>query len=73
VWLEVGETKLNRPHQEPLLRECALIRRAPADRLTEQLGTAVPEADRAVVPEAIGVELRGLHHGLLVIFDGGSA
>jgi molecular chaperone GrpE (heat shock protein) len=55
--------------QEPFLREYAATFLATRDRLVRRLADA-PASD---APAIIEEELRGLYHGLLVIFDGGSA
>ena len=56
--------------QDPFLRELALTFQATRDRMLARLQEAGSgSAPRAVVDD----ELRGLFHGLLVIFDGGTA
>jgi hypothetical protein len=57
------------PLQELFLREYAATFQATAARLTERLTTGT---DHSTMREAIEDELRGLYHGVLVIFDGGS-
>jgi hypothetical protein len=55
--------------QEPFLREYAATFLATRDRPVRRLADA-PASD---AEEIIEEELRGLYHGLLVIFDGGTA
>jgi hypothetical protein len=56
--------------QEPFLRELAHTFQATRDRILVRLR----ESEAGTDPQAVvGAELRGLFHGLLVMFDGGSA
>jgi hypothetical protein len=55
--------------QEPFLREVALSFIATKARILRRLAGSLPEATEAIIED----ELRGLYHGLFVIFDGGSA
>ena len=54
--------------QEPFMREFAANFRAVQARIVHRISDAPNEA-----ASIIGHELRGLYHGLLVIFDGGTA
>jgi hypothetical protein len=56
--------------QEPFLRELALTFQATRDRILTRLQAVQPGSDAHAVMEE---ELRGLFHGVLVIFDGGTA
>jgi hypothetical protein len=55
--------------QEPFLREVALNFQATQKRIVKRLATNPPDDTAAIVED----ELRGLYHGLFVIFDGGTA
>jgi hypothetical protein len=55
--------------QEPFLREYAATFHATRDRLVRRLKDASASDSEAIIEE----ELRGLYHGLLVTFDGGTA
>ena len=54
--------------QEPFLREFAATLRATQARIARRLANSSPPEADAIIED----ELRGLYHGLLVIFDGGS-
>lgn len=54
--------------QEPFLREVAANFRATSDRIVLRVAEDPTEA-----ASIIEDEMRGLYHGLLVIFDGGTA
>lgn len=56
------------PLQEPFMRDVANTLLATKRRILTRLQESPSEAD-----QIIDLELRGLFHGLLVIFDGGSA
>ena len=61
---------MSRSHlQEPFVREVTANFLAAKARLTRRLADA-PAAETAAIVED---ELRGLYHGLFVIFDGGTA
>jgi hypothetical protein len=55
--------------QEPFLREVVANFRATQSRIARRLAEANHANRDAILEE----ELRGLYHGLLVVFDGGSA
>jgi hypothetical protein len=55
--------------QEPFLRELVVAFQATQARIERRLAGAFPVAASAILED----ELRGLYHGLLVIFDGGSS
>jgi len=54
--------------QEPFLREVAATFRATKARIARRIAEAPAEASSIVEDE-----MRGLYHGLFVIFDGGTA
>ena len=54
--------------QEPFLREVAATFRATKGRIARRIAEAPAEAASIVEDE-----MRGLYHGLFVIFDGGTA
>jgi hypothetical protein len=54
--------------QEPFLREWAATFVATKGRVLRRLAAAPHDEAAAIIED----ELRGLYHGLLVIFDGGS-
>lgn len=56
------------PLQEPFMRDVANTFLATKRRILSRLQESPNEAD-----QIIDLELRGLFHGLLVVFDGGSA
>ena len=60
------------PLQEVFLRELAENFIATQRRVTRRLAK-LPGADAAGRDAIIGDELRGLYHGVLVTFDGGTA
>jgi hypothetical protein len=55
--------------QQPFLEELADTFRATSARITRPLAAAGASDSNAIIEH----ELRGLYHGLLVIFDGGTA
>ena len=55
--------------QEPFVREVAATFRATQARIARRLADVSPAAAPAIVED----ELRGLYHGLFVIFDGGTS
>ena len=55
--------------QETFMQEYAATFKATRSRMLRRLADAPPTEVAAVLED----ELRGLYHGLLVIFDGGSA
>lgn len=54
--------------QEPFLREVAEAFRATQARIVRRLANA-PTETASIIED----ELRGLYHGMLVVFDGGTA
>lgn len=54
--------------QEPFLRELAAAFQATRDRIVRRLAATPAHAEAAIEDE-----LRGLYHGVLVLFDGGTA
>ena len=55
--------------QEPFMRELAATFRATQSRIIRRLAETSPMDIEVIVED----ELRGLYHGLFVIFDGGTA
>lgn len=54
--------------QEPFMREVVATFRATQDRIVRRIAEA-PSGARSIVED----ELRGLFHGLFVVFDGGTS
>jgi hypothetical protein len=60
--------------QEEFLRVFADSHRATAQRIVSKLMAAgIPSGEETRVREIVQDELRGLYHGSLVVFDGGSS
>jgi hypothetical protein len=61
------------PLQEPFLRVFAFGHKATAQRMTRRIAELGIDPDTVkMIDEILNDEMRGLYHGSLVVFDGGS-
>ncbi|MFO0939022.1 MAG: hypothetical protein U0798_21175 [Gemmataceae bacterium] len=56
------------PLQEPFFRDISATFKATHERILHRLRTSAPSEADSIIED----ELRGLYHGLFVIFDGGT-